>query len=176
MEVTLINAPDSINTNRVFCALIFYADKLLSKRLSKSIVIKVKFVKGLRKDRKIDAQCIWEDDNYKPREFCIELDYDLGVKSTLSSLAHEMVHVKQYAKGEIRDMLRGPYDIKWLGKPFDENGTDYWDLPWEIEAYGREIGLYNRFVEHWRKLNAKDKKAQSDSANTTHTLILKKGC
>jgi hypothetical protein len=26
--------------------------------------------------------------------------------------------------------------------------TDYWDYPWEIEAYGRQLGLFIRFCEN----------------------------
>ena len=62
-----------------------------------------------------------------------------------------MVHVKQYATGELRDALRGPTLHRWRNKPYDAKVVDYWDHPWEIEAYGREYGLYLRFREKGKK-------------------------
>jgi hypothetical protein len=67
------------------------------------------------------------------REFEIELKRTLRLRDMLTTLAHEMVHVKQYVRGEITD-----------GK-IDEG--DYWDRPHEIEAHGRETGLFIRWAE-----------------------------
>ena len=46
----------------------------------------------------------------------------------LSTLAHEMVHVKQFAKGELDSAL-----TQWKSNKYCEN-IDYWDQPWEKEA------------------------------------------
>lgn len=59
----------------------------------------------------------------------------------LMTLAHECVHLKQYAMGEIDENMN-----TWKGTRVPKS-TDYWDSPWEIEAYGREKGLYIRFCE-----------------------------
>ena len=62
----------------------------------------------------------------------------------LSTVAHELVHVKQFAKGELYDSTvkdRTRWHGQWMKRT-----PDYWDLPWEIEAYGREVGLYTRWV------------------------------
>ena len=61
-----------------------------------------------------------------------------------------MVHVKQYAKGELKDFIR-VNRIKWMGKIYDESKLDYWEQPWEIEAHGREKGLYYKFTDYMRK-------------------------
>jgi hypothetical protein len=59
----------------------------------------------------------------------------------LQCLAHEMVHVKQYAKGELSNEL---ITAKWQGKTFKLTNSmeDYFNWPWEIEAYGRDRSLY----------------------------------
>jgi hypothetical protein len=31
----------------------------------------------------------------------------------------------------------------------DDNQVDYWDTPWEIEAHGREKGLFTRFKQQY---------------------------
>ena len=34
-----------------------------------------------------------------------------------------------------------------MGKTYNPTKIDYWDLPWEIEAHGREVGLFVRYCE-----------------------------
>lgn len=71
------------------------------------------------------------------------------LKNLLIDLGHELVHVKQYLNGELRDYVDGSY--KYLGQKYDpipdgkENMDKYFDSPMEIEAYGREWGLYVLF-------------------------------
>ena len=67
-------------------------------------------------------------------------------------LGHELVHVKQYLNGEMRDYVDGSY--KFLGNKYDpipdgEFSDEYFDSPSEIEAYGREQGLCIMF---WHKV------------------------
>ena len=58
------------------------------------------------------------------------------------TLAHEMVHVKQYAKGEINVWLN-----KWHKQKIDTDTVPYEQLPWEIEANTYERLLYNIYKE-----------------------------
>ena len=43
-----------------------------------------------------------EDDN---RTFEIEINKDIGIKELVTTVCHEMVHVKQYARNEMTDEL-----------------------------------------------------------------------
>jgi hypothetical protein len=147
MPIRLVNIPAKLKSEEIKDALNFFAETLMSKRMCNGISIKVCF------GEKQENTTVWEDDNYRPREFTITVNSKVGYRSMLLTLAHEMVHVKQYATGELRDSLRGPTLNRWMNKPYDSNVTDYWDQPWEIEAYGREYGLYLRFRER-RKKNA----------------------
>jgi len=70
--------------------------------------------------------CMMEDTN---REFTIEVANDLTLKDFITTICHEMVHVKQYARKEM-----DCYGKKWKKKTIPEK-TDYYDLPWEKEAY-----------------------------------------
>jgi hypothetical protein len=74
-------------------------------------------------------------------------------KQTLLAIAHEMVHVKQYAKGELKDYLKEEKS-KYKNDHIYFESLNYWDYPWEIEAHGRELGLYYRFI---MKLREEDK-------------------
>jgi|TARA_B100000925_G_C21998226_1_gene469993 hypothetical protein len=77
----------------------------------------------LTKDRCVGG-CVNIDDN----EYEIDIKRSLRMRDMLTTLAHEMVHVKQYELGQLN------HD--------DESEYDYWDKPSEIEAHGREIGLF----------------------------------
>ena len=75
------------------------------------------------------------------REFELEVDKNLSLRKLLTTVAHEMVHVKQYARRELES------DYVWQGRTYSPKKCDYWDQPWEIEAHGRETGLFIRWAE-----------------------------
>ena len=66
-------------------------------------------------------------------EYEIDLKRSLKLRELLCTLAHELVHVKQYEEGTLTQT--------------NEEGMDYWDKPSEIEATGREPGLFIRWAE-----------------------------
>lgn len=57
----------------------------------------------------------------------------------IETLAHEMVHVWQYATKKLVD--GGGAISYWQGVAIDEAKTPYAELPWEIEAYQKQIEL-----------------------------------
>ena len=70
--------------------------------------------------------CMQEDTN---RMFTIDIANNLSLKDFITTVCHEMVHVKQYARNEM-----SVYGRKWKKKKVDCD-TAYFDLPWEKEAY-----------------------------------------
>lgn len=66
-------------------------------------------------------------------EYEIDIKRGLKLRDMLTTLAHELVHVKQYEAGEL------DHDA--------ERDIEYWDKPSEIEAHGREVGLFVRWAE-----------------------------
>ena len=89
----------------------------------------------------------------RPREFKLEIHSKMKLRKLLLTIAHEMVHVKQYARGELYQGTRIAKH-RWQGK-WISNNLDYWDQPWEIEANGREAGLFIRWVESQNLANKK---------------------
>lgn len=63
---------------------------------------------------------------------------ELGV-----TLAHELVHVRQMAKGILKVTPRGK---KWRGK-FYSRRTPYLDQPWEQEAFARQEIVFRRAID-----------------------------
>ena len=80
-----------------------YAERLMGKRLMKTLYIKIDLHRKLLKNDGIEGSCIWDEwDDYSktPRDYHIELDSTINLRDILINLAHEMVHVKQWETGE----------------------------------------------------------------------------
>ena len=59
------------------------------------------------------------------------------------TLAHELTHVAQFAKGTLQVTPRGK---KWRGK-FYGLKTPYLDQPWEVQAFSKQEILFRRAIE-----------------------------
>jgi len=125
----------------------WYAEKLMGKRLTNGLGINIKLDRNLLKKDNMEGSAIYDDDTRRPKNFTVELDSTCSIRNILITLAHEMVHVKQWAKDEMYEYYNTPKMVRFKGKKFNMDDVDYWDYPWEIEAYGRQLGLFVRFCE-----------------------------
>jgi hypothetical protein len=73
----------------------------------------------------------------------------------LINLAHEFVHVKQWVKGDMYEYIH-PNKVRFMNKIYDISKMDYYDFPWEIEAHGRQLGLFVRMCEEDGLADRKD--------------------
>ena len=143
MYVRTSGIPSNISLSMCRKAAKFYGKSLLSEKLSTNITVRIKFNdKSLGKN--LYGVCDWHCDKQRPRNFIISIDPNLSERMTLIVLAHEMVHVKQYAKGELKDLIRTNM-VKYLGEIYDDEKISYWFHPWEIEARNFEKKLYSDF-------------------------------
>lgn len=149
MYLRTIGKPSKIELKLCKQAVKFYGKFLLGDNLYNKISLKIKFDESIIKSKDF-AYCGWNDNNHRSREFTICISPILDKKLMLKTLAHEMVHVKQYAKGELKDYLISNKS-KWKGEIFINDEIEYWFQPWEIEAHGMEMGLYLKFLEHLKK-------------------------
>ena len=96
-------------------------DTLMPRMRTLEITVNIKKLTG-------DAVgwCMMEDTH---KEFTIEVSKDLTLKEFVSTLCHEMVHVKQYYRKEMDGVTN-----RWK-KGVVKKDTGYYDLPWEKEAY-----------------------------------------
>jgi len=113
----------------------------------RTIEVSVVGVDNLLFKEGIYAECDYcEPAAANPREFLIRIDNSMSNHIFLKTLMHEMVHVKQFAKGEFKQLTRFGKDVyRWQKTQVDTSKMEYWDFPWEIEAHGREIGLLHQF-------------------------------
>ena len=85
--------------------------------------------------------CTVMDSDYRPREFEIEMHNKLNIDDYTSTLLHELWHVYQHVKGDLKDKGEKRY---WKGT--DHSHTDYSNQPWEVEAREMERKLYNCYL------------------------------
>ena len=140
----------------------FALAKLLpSKRLRNNLSIDIHLK---HHDNGGEAMLAKGANRYRPRAFKIVLDHHRMEKDdynrsredtewgheVLKTLAHELVHVKQYVLGDLTWRDRG---LTYKGEHYGaENLLDYFDLPYEVEAYGRERGLLVAFLVFWNTI------------------------
>jgi hypothetical protein len=151
--INIRNTPKKFDKTKIKRAVTFYLETLLGKKMSANVSVFICF-SDLKKTEKNMGNCTWEDDNVRPREFMINIDQTMGLRYTLLTLAHECVHVKQFVRGEMKDRLKKSecgFTTFWKDECVASKELDYWDQPWEIEAHGREKGLYYKFIEHEHK-------------------------
>ena len=73
------------------------------------------------------------------------LDPAVSDESLVSTLCHEMVHVKQYARGQTSIRYHGKKPVRlWMGRKVN---ACYWDQPWEHDAWRREKVLASRIFK-----------------------------
>ena len=132
-----------------------------SKRLRNNVSINV----HLKHHEEGGEAMLSEDaDRYRPRDFKVIIDHhqaeidDYGRTRTdtewghtiLRTLAHELVHVKQYLVGDLTWRDKG---MLWKGVMFaPEYLTDQLETPYEVEAYGKEKGLLVSFFVKWKEI------------------------
>ena len=112
-------------------AISFFSDRL---RLPDSILIDFSYSNKMQQH----GLC-WRNER---QHFCIRLATKQTQRDLLDTIAHEMVHVKQYINNEIDDSLN-----TWKGQVRK-------DEPWEEEAEDLAICLVNQFTgDYYIKLN-----------------------
>lgn len=117
----------------------FYAEKL---GIPNDTIIAV----GLYTGMGVAGYCEYNEEEAIPY-FLISLDpHGEGEDNPLSTLAHEMVHVRQYVTGDLVDGYSA--QCRWKGKEYempDIFSDDYYFTPWEVEAFGLQVGLYQLY-------------------------------
>lgn len=89
----------------------------------------------------IDALGYCEEEDTKSREFTVTIQKGQTVKEMISTIIHEMIHVKQYARKELRHV-----EGKTMWKKSDHTDTDYHKSPWEHEAYQLEALYIDEYM------------------------------
>ena len=112
-------------------------------KLEKSkFTLMINTISGLRKDHGFNGMVAQTGD----RDITMIVDSRLGEGDLIQCVAHEMVHVKQIAKGQLTIGKRNTQ--LWLGQKVN---TVYHERPWEQEAFARERLLAARALNFCEK-------------------------
>ena len=79
--------------------------------------------------------------HYKPREFLIELDTHLDKETYTKTLLHELYHVLQFCRGELKLKSSKRY---YKGECVED--LEYYEQPHEISARWNERILYQKYL------------------------------
>lgn len=148
MKLSIRGKNDKMTKKEIRYMLNFFANILLGKRLSKNIFIQVDYTSL--------GPALWGlsspiDDERYSRDFSILIDPKLSKVKQIATLAHEMVHIMQFARGQFK-LLHGD-DYRWMGKKVTIKS--YKHMPWEIEAKRSERYLSQFYKEHLKLNNVK---------------------
>jgi hypothetical protein len=111
--------------------------QLKLEKCTKAVVVRVK-------DECDDNQGITVDLSDITGCYMVVIKPTRKLKDMGLTLAHEMVHVKQLAKGVLKNKNNGT-NI-WAGKQYGKK-TAYLDMPWEIEAFSKQELILRRAFE-----------------------------
>jgi|TARA_B110000977_G_C11032355_1_gene475777 hypothetical protein len=123
----------------------FCVTKLMPRLVKSDLHLKIKLSKLKSEELGYCLPLVDDGDRAdRPRYFEIELNSKLILRKLLVALCHEIVHVKQFAQGELYDSMSNEktrWQGKWIVAP------EYWERPWEWAAYGREYPLFIKWCE-----------------------------
>ena len=134
--------------------ILFAANKLMRKSTVDKVKLNVQFnkkVKHKNGNSVVNGVCLWDDSNFRPKEFTIVIaTKHRSLYEVVESIGHEMVHLKQFVTSELFQYARTPNMLSFKGKIYDMNNPNfnYWETDWEIEAYGKMIGLVHMYIDH----------------------------
>lgn len=142
MTTITIRGPNENMTKReAMRATDFFAKQLLG-RIYKHVDIEVEFVRL----RGMWGSCgVTTVHNGKFRDFGIYVNSNLCKRNQIITIAHEMVHLKQFARGEFSCL--GPNKYIWKNRVLRLSDEKYLSFPWEKEAYAKEKMLYELYKE-----------------------------
>lgn len=101
-------------------------------RLRRNVVIDISFKKGL--DGDVYGYCLGDKHNVEIEIFKGNLTLD----QMMLTLAHELIHAKQFLKGELSPTCRNWKAHNVVHKPYSRQ-------PWELEAYKKEELIHDMF-------------------------------
>ena len=122
---------------RVLDVMTFCVDELLPKYRTLDIYIELG---DFEAKENVMGQCLHVTGN----EFQIDIDSKQNLYNLILTTCHEMVHVKQYSRKELKEDF--PRTL-WFNKEYSD-GRCY---PWELEAWKMQKTLAHKYIKQ-RKL------------------------
>lgn len=106
-----------------------------------------------RQETKEDIAIVDFEDEFpwrRPREYDIvinDLYRDIKLAYYVPTLFHEMTHIRQYATGKLTYRVSRHCEVYAFGGVKYDDEVNYFELPWEHEAFGIEYCAWQRFLQ-----------------------------
>ena len=122
----------------------FFKNVLFSERprLARNVHVTVR----VKKDLGAMGYCDYDEYGRSPRDFRIAIHAMCERPDVVETVAHEMVHVWQFATDRLVDLANG--DSKYDGHKYCRSDMTYGEYPWEVEAYALEEELVRLWIKH----------------------------
>ena len=121
----------------------YFMQELLPIRKANNTFLEIRFLK-MTSDFNGFCQIHEDEDNdYSPKSFSIDMNSSLSLDDMIETLAHEMVHMRQFRNKELG--YRESF-TRFNGVAYSIN-MPYKKQPWEKEAYKLEKKLTKKFFK-----------------------------
>jgi hypothetical protein len=132
---------DMVLKDTVKKATVYFLYKLVPKK--RNLKLRIVLIKDLLINEAVYGECydnrkidVWSD-------YLIRLDGTVDTPSLIKTLAHELVHLKQFYRKELR--MYDQYNM-WKQRKYPIEYS-YEKMPWEVEATLLEEVLYCHFIK-----------------------------
>lgn len=139
MNLVFVEGGNKIYKEIAHRTVAFCIDKLLPRHKNLEIHVQLK---SIRTDA--TGYALMGDTR---NDYEIEIEKDQTIREFITTICHEMVHVKQYAKKEMDPITNDEGNYRWKREVISGK-TLYNELPWEKEAYDLQETLVE---EIWQK-------------------------
>jgi len=96
--------------------------------------------RGLKREG-VNGYCDIVGEQYRPRQFLIELDTYMDEELYIQTLLHELTHLRQWVVGSLRVRYG---KLCYSKEPVEK--YEYWHQPHEVEAREQEETLYLEYL------------------------------
>jgi hypothetical protein len=152
-KITILGRGISEDTKKLFQnAALFYAKELMSTRMVNTLKIRIELRKTILNKKLAGVAYRLNKGSYAQKDHHIIIKYNEGnLADMLTTLAHEMVHVKQFSMNELQYRVwksDKKLHARWKGEEVGVlDSIEYRKRGWEIEAFDMQGSLYKSFLK-----------------------------
>ena len=147
MKISVKGKNDVLSKKHIRYIVKLFGKLTLSPQLYPNINI---LIQNMNLDKFTWGYCGASDiEEKRPRSFEILLNSNLSKNKQIKTLAHEMTHLRQIAKGQFITYECGSY--RWNGEKLEMTQDEYSNMPWEIEANLSEETLLLEYKKSLKK-------------------------
>lgn len=84
---------------------------------------------------------------YSSHDFLIEVDKTLDHYDIIETICHEMIHLKQHCRKELKKYDYKQMTVLWKNQRYSIENENYNDFPWEKEAYDNEFKYAREYLK-----------------------------